>query len=253
MQLSIYLRGAMMSFVSGYYGDDSSSVRAHGAFERLHFTRHGISQIHERRTVSRAVVKLPWNFDRNYPSPLCTRFRRYFPVVLFRSMRIHGSSRWNYRLLHGILDFSPWASGCILNPYSVGILASLSQTAILLRLYFLGRAITYGDVDTTFRGDWIVIDCRIILERWNRYSEIGEDACIHLLWKFNLKRACILRWFTSRWVCVSIRVNMCHARVNASGVWHVRRIGILNENSFWWNCTWQTTFGSNRIWSTWNK
>jgi len=109
------------------------------------------------------------------------------------------------------------------------------------------------DVDTTFRGDWIVIDCRIILERWNRYSEIGEDACIYLLWKFNLKRACILRWFTSRWVCVSIRVNMCHARVNASGVWHVRRIGILNENSFWLNCTWQTTFGSNRIWSTWNK
>jgi len=154
MQLSIYLRGAMMSFVSGYYGDDSSSVRAHGAFERLHFTRHGISQIHERRTVSRAVVKLPWNFDRNYPSPLCTRVRRYFPVVLFRSMRIHGSSRWNYRLLHGILDFSPWASGCILNPYSVGILASLSQTAILLRLYFLGRAITMWTLRSAEIGSW---------------------------------------------------------------------------------------------------
>lgn len=164
MQLSIYLRGAMMSFVSGYYGADST-LQCTGARVHpwLHFTRHGISQIHERRTVSRAVVKFPWNFDRNYPPPLCTRVT-FLSFFFVRSTRIYGSSRWNYRLLRGILDFSPWASGCILNPYPAGTLASLSNghfiTAILL-----GTCITYGTVDTTFRGDWIVIDCGIIPER----------------------------------------------------------------------------------------
>lgn len=126
------------------------------AHSKLHFTRHGISQIHERRTVSRAVVKLPWNFDRNYPPPPPALFapyaprRRYFPAVLFRSFRADPTRFIPMKLSTPSRDirFRPArASGCILNPYSTGIFASLSNghfiTAILL-----GTCITYGGVDT---------------------------------------------------------------------------------------------------------
>jgi len=136
---------------------------AHGASERLHFTRH--SQIHERRTVSRAVVKFPWNFDRNYPPPLCTRVRRYFPAVLFRSF--HANPRFIPMKLSTPsrdIRFQPASIGLYIKSIFRGNLTSLSNghfiTAILL-----GTRITYGAVDTTFRGDWIVIDCGIISER----------------------------------------------------------------------------------------
>lgn len=68
--------------------------------------------------------------------------------------------------------------GCILNPYSTGILARRFQTIILLRLYFLGRALRMAAVDTTFRGDWIVIDCGII-PRAGEIDGDGRGRCAH--------------------------------------------------------------------------
>jgi len=118
--LPIYLRGAMMSFVSGYYGPGSRQHRTVHGHSKLHFTRHGISQIHERRTVSRTVVKLPWNFDRNYPPPLCAP-ARYFPAVLFRSL--HVNPRFipmKLSTLSRDIRFRREHRGCILNPYSAG-------------------------------------------------------------------------------------------------------------------------------------
>jgi len=77
---------------------------------KLHFTRCGISQIHERRTVSGALVKprgISIGITLSLPPPLSVTlslrihsaaapFGRSFPVP-----RAAGSSRRNYRLLRG--------------------------------------------------------------------------------------------------------------------------------------------------------
>lgn len=168
MQLSIYPYNAMMSFVSGYYGAIFRQQRT--GHPRLHFTKHDISQIHEGRTVSRAVVKLLWNFDRNYRPLLCTRVRCYFPAVSFS---FHADPRFIPMKLSTPsrdIRFQPVGIGL----YIKSIFRGNSRVAFKRPFYYDytswdARAITYGAVDTIpFRGDWIVIDCGIIPGWWNR-------------------------------------------------------------------------------------
>lgn len=89
------------------------------------------------------------------------------PILLFHSFHVNprGSSRRNYRLHVGILDFAcGGASDCILNPYSTENFRVALANGHFITVILLEARITYGTVDTMFRGDWIVIDCGIIPE-----------------------------------------------------------------------------------------
>jgi len=181
----------------------------------------------------------------------------FLPFFFVRSTRIHGFIPMKLSTPSRDIRFQPVSIGLYIKSIFRGNLTSLSNghfiTAILL-----GTRITYGAVDTTFRGDWIVIDCGIIPERWNRYSQVGKDARIHLTWKFNLKRACVLRCSLRlvgmSGVCIYSRKHLLHARLGASGVcvtrmsnWNIKWKSIFNETACDSQCLDQIVFEAHEI------
>lgn len=238
MQLSQFISAAQWCLSSADITVPGSCQqrRRAGADSKLHFTRHGISQIHERRTVSGTVVKLPWNFDRYYPpffslphpSP---PYARAHPLLSCHSFSFAPCEstvhpRWNYRLFRGgILDFRCEHRGCILNPYSNGEFSRRFRTAILLRLYFLGLHVHYCETLCSPRWDWMVIDCGIIPEAWNRcgqdFSKENMRAHISRKIQFEARHSRVLRGYVSLitfvfsifFLCVSfLHTFFCHTQ-----------------------------------------
>lgn len=78
VQLSIYLLDAMMSFVSGYYDTGPRQHRRSTTIRSCILLATASRKFTSVERLNGAVVKFPWNFDRNYPSCPYARPRRYF-------------------------------------------------------------------------------------------------------------------------------------------------------------------------------
>lgn len=166
------------------------------------------------------------------------------PILLFHSFHVNlrGSSRWNYRLLRGILDFARGRIGLYIKSifhenFRVALANGHFITVILPGACALGMAL--WTLCSAEIGSWSTARLFPRSEITYRYRQFGEEICAYisrgnLIWN----AVCVLRGFAFRLNIGRVHLlaqilYLLHARLGTSGVWH----GGSTSN---WNIKWKS-------------